>query len=57
MLMKGSLHSKFRCLHQKPPKFMRVTKLSVTGEQKLLKMTAILSAPRPILATTNDIWY
>ena len=27
---------------------MRVTKLSVTGEQKLLKMTAILSAPRPI---------
>ena len=57
MLMKGSLHSKFHCLHQKPPKFMRVTKLSVTGEQKLLKMTAILSAPRPILATTNDIWY
>ena len=51
------LHSKFHCLHQKPPQFMRVTKLSVTGQQKLLKMPAILSASRPVPATKNDIWH
>ena len=32
-------------------------KLSITVEQKLLKMTAIVSAPRPIPATKNDIWH
>ena len=36
---------------------MRVTKLSVTGQQKLLKMPAILSASRPVPATKNDIWH
>ena len=36
---------------------MRVTKLPVTGEQKLLKVTAIVSAPRPIPATKNDNWH
>ena len=36
---------------------MMVTKLSITGEQKLLEMTAIFSARRPIPATKNDIWH
>ena len=51
------LHSNFHCLHQKSPQFMRVTKLSIMGEQKLLKMTAIVSASRPIPATKTDIWH
>ena len=36
---------------------MMVTKLPVTGEQKLLKVTATVSALRPILTTKNDIWH
>ena len=36
---------------------MRVKKLSVTGERKLLKMIAIVSAPRAILAFKNNIWH
>ena len=51
------LCNNFHCLHQKPPQLMRVKKLSVTGEQKLLKITAIVSAHRPILTFKNDIWH
>ena len=51
------LHSNFHCLHQKPLQFMMVTKLSVTSEQKLLKMTATVSAPRTTPATKYDIWH
>ena len=36
---------------------MMVTKLSVASEQKLLKMTAIVDAPRKIPATKYDIWH
>ena len=36
---------------------MRVTKLSLMGKRKLLKMTAIVSAPRTTLANKNDIWH
>ena len=56
MLTKGS-YNNFSCLHQKPPQSMRVKKFSVMGKQRLLKLTAIVSAPRPIPAFKNDIWH
>ena len=36
------LHNHFHYLHQKPPQFMKVTKLSVTGEPKYLKWLQLL---------------
>ena len=36
---------------------MMVTKLSVAGEQKLLKITAIVNAPTKIPKTKYDTWH
>ena len=56
MLMKGSYTTTF-IAYIKSHQLMRVKKFSVMGEQKLLKMTAIVSALRPIPAFKNDIWH
>ena len=56
MLMK-EVTQPFSLPTSKATRIIKVTKLPATGEKKLLEVTAIVSAPRPIPTTRNDIWH